>query len=358
MVNKGDSGLWRQSNGFAFVEPVVHSEDSLCSAGELSGLKSSSCGKFCNQFNGLSMAETDIPPPDGKSIPDEPIVNVNVSSIKTTNIAADSGVICLYRCCAECLYTLHSLMQKILIREWEVNGTYWTVEDVHDVVASLSVDLLSAVRKNYAAESFGNLFDKKMRQENHGKLSECQEMSICQCKNSGNRDGVLVPIDLDKDVSFHSWVGLCLGNIWLSLRNLGVELPLRDSSKAFDSLGRNLHLCFMAVIMHSWKVRRSPNDADMKCNNRASWGVNTSFEEGSEVHGDGEKVVQENGDDSRGFGPGGSPSTWGTHECDFVASLNKLVGEMEELSHMAKGKPWEHDYLKFWGLGHGPVFSL
>lgn len=244
MVNKGDSGLWRQSNGFAFVEPVVHSEDSLCSAGELSGLKSSSCGKFCNQFNGLSMAETDIPPPDGKSIPDEPIVNVNVSSIKTTNIAADSGVICLYRCCAECLYTLHSLMQKILIREWEVNGTYWTVEDVHDVVASLSVDLLSAVRKNYAAESFGNLFDKKMRQENHGKLSECQEMSICQCKNSGNRlvmpiecschslnkslsakanpsrqldlkfiyrDGVLVPIDLDKDVSFHcKFETLCL----------------------------------------------------------------------------------------------------------------------------------------------------
>ncbi|CBI20249.3 unnamed protein product, partial [Vitis vinifera] len=244
MVNKGDSGLWRQSNGFAFVEPVVHSEDSLCSAGELSGLKLSSCGKFCNQFNGLSMAETDIPPPDGKSIPDEPIVNVNVSSIKTTNIAADSGVICLYRCCAECLYTLHSLMQKILIREWEVNGTYWTVEDVHDVVASLSVDLLSAVRKNYAAESFGNLFDKKMRQENHGKLSECQEMSICQCKNSGNRlvmpiecschslnkslsakanpsrqldlkfiyrDGVLVPIDLDKDVSFHcKFETLCL----------------------------------------------------------------------------------------------------------------------------------------------------
>ena len=39
-------------------------------------------------------------------------------------------------------------MQKILIREREVHGAYRTVEDVHDVVASLSVDLLSAVRKS------------------------------------------------------------------------------------------------------------------------------------------------------------------------------------------------------------------
>ena len=169
-VNKGDSECGRQySNGFAFVEPVVHSEDSLCSAGEMSSLQSSSCAKSCNQFNGLSMAEIDIPPSDGTSIPDEPIVDVNISPVKTTNIAADSGIICLYRCCFECLYTLHSLMQKIIIREREVNGTYMTVEGVHDVVASLSVDLLSAVRKSYAAESSSNLFDKKMRQENLGK---------------------------------------------------------------------------------------------------------------------------------------------------------------------------------------------
>ena len=147
-VNKGDSGCGRLSNGFAFVEPVVHFEDSLCSAGEMSSLKSSSCAKSCNQFNGLSMAETDIPPSDGTSILDEPIVDVNISPVKTTNIAADSGIICLYRCCSEYLYTLHSLMQKILIREREVHGAYRTVEDVHDVVASLSVDLLSAVRKS------------------------------------------------------------------------------------------------------------------------------------------------------------------------------------------------------------------
>lgn len=243
-VNKGDSGCWRQSNGFAFVEPVVHSEDSLCSAGEMNSLKSSSCGKFWNQFNGLSMTETDIASSGGKSISDEPIVNANVSSVKSTNIAADMGIICLYRCCSECLHTLHNLMQKILIREWDVNGTYWKVEDVHDVVASLSVDLLSAVRKDYAAESSSKLFDKKMRQENQGKLSECQKMSLCQCKNFGSRlveptecschslnrslstkgnpsiqldlkfiyrDGVLVPLDLDKVVSFHcKFETLCL----------------------------------------------------------------------------------------------------------------------------------------------------
>ena len=187
-VNKGDSGCGRQSNGFAFVEPVVHFEDSLCSAGEMSRLShlavqslatSSMVFPWQRPIFHLQMVRT--------SILDEPIVDVNISPVKTMNIAADSGIICLYRCCSECLYTLHSLMQKILIREREVNRAYRTVEDVHDVVASLSVDLLSAVRKSYAAESSSNLFDKKMRQENLGKLSECHKMIACQCKNFGNR---------------------------------------------------------------------------------------------------------------------------------------------------------------------------
>lgn len=243
-VNKEDSGPWSQSNGFALAEPMVLSKDSLSNADELSGPKLSSSGKFCNQFNGLFIENTDVLPSAGKSLPDEPLINVGIPSITTTNIAADSGVVCLYHCCSECLYVLHSLMQKILVCEWEVNGTYSTVEDVHDVVASLSIDLLSAFRKSYAAEGIGNLFDQKTRQENQGNYSERHEMSICQCKNSGDRlvmpiecschsvnkslsakanpsrqldlkfiyrDGVLVPIDLDKDVSFHcKFETLCL----------------------------------------------------------------------------------------------------------------------------------------------------
>jgi hypothetical protein len=33
-------------------------------------------------------------------------------------------------------------------------------------------------------------------------------------------------------------------------------------------------------------------------------------------------------------------------ERDFVASLSKFVGDVEERGYMAHGKPWVHDYVK------------
>lgn len=43
-------------------------------------------------------------------------------------------------------------MRKILVRVWGSNRSHWTIEDVHDSVSTLSVDLISAVRKSYMTE--------------------------------------------------------------------------------------------------------------------------------------------------------------------------------------------------------------
>ena len=121
------------------------------------------------------------------------------------------------------------------------------MEDVHDVVASVSVDLLSAARRVFVA-GISNPSDGETRLGKDEKMFECPELITCNCNNQGNeifvprecschsvsqslttkaptspntelklelkfifRDGVLVPMDPDKDVRFHcKFEKLCL----------------------------------------------------------------------------------------------------------------------------------------------------
>ncbi|XP_015899189.2 uncharacterized protein LOC107432546 [Ziziphus jujuba] len=237
MVN-GESGLLRNSNGFASTDCAVIS-DSGINSGELTGVKYSNTRTISNQIHCLPET-ADAGSPDV----DENIVDANIPSSKT----AKPSILCLYRCCSECLGTLHHLTQKILIHEWGLNRRNWTVEDVHDIVASLSMDLISAIRRAYVTGNFSNPVNENLRHGNEEKLYECPELKTCLCKNLGNdtfvpvecschslchsltteantspstelrfdlkfffRDGVLVHIDPDRDVSFHcKFETLCL----------------------------------------------------------------------------------------------------------------------------------------------------
>nr|XP_011462057.1 PREDICTED: uncharacterized protein LOC105350813 [Fragaria vesca subsp. vesca] len=171
--------------------------------------------------------------------------NVDVNLSPEISPSTKSGFVCIYHCCSECLDTLHGLTQKILIEEWQSNGNPWTVEDVHDIVASLSVDLHSAVRRIHVSGGFSNSFDDNRR---HRNISVWPGSGTCDCKISGNkilspaecrchtsresftrkgnasanthlrlgskfvfRDGVLVHMHPDKDVSYHcKFETLCL----------------------------------------------------------------------------------------------------------------------------------------------------
>ncbi|KAF8413815.1 hypothetical protein HHK36_001808 [Tetracentron sinense] len=245
----GNFGSVKQSNGFAMAESVVPSEDGACSWDQLGGVIVSSSTKASSQCNGLLMAETTLPSDDGIPNPDKPIGDINFPLNKSSSLSVDSGVECIYNCCSECLETIHVLIRKILVHDWELNGNCWTVEDVHDVVTSWSVKLLSSVRKFHASEngSISKFSDKKLRHGFLGKFPGCQEVgniqhkkASCQCKSSVNklfmpmecschslsksfaaktnsctdsqcgldlkfifRDGVLVPTGPDKDALFH-----------------------------------------------------------------------------------------------------------------------------------------------------------
>ncbi|KAA8523943.1 hypothetical protein F0562_010366 [Nyssa sinensis] len=220
-------GSLQHSNGFACTDSVNLMEDGPCGSGELAGVKLSCSRKNCYKCNGLSRTGINIPSKVGNPNPDKCNADINFSS-NQTSLSTDSRVVCLYRCCSECLFNLQHSMQKTLIYEWGLKGNDWTVEDVHDLVASLSVNLCSALGKLCIAENSANSLTK---------LFEYQQMGTCQCKTSGNRlimptecschsrsnpqhgldlkfmyrDGVLAPVDSDKDISFHcKFETLCL----------------------------------------------------------------------------------------------------------------------------------------------------
>ncbi|PPD68475.1 hypothetical protein GOBAR_DD34644 [Gossypium barbadense] len=231
-VVEGDPESSKQSNGFAPNGPVL-SENGFCSSDELDGAKLPASAKACD-------TETTITSEDGKPTGHERKEVPNFSSSETA-LPTESVVTCFYHCCSDCLHSLPCLMQKVLLKEWKSNGSDLTVDDVHDTVALLSVDLLSTVRKLFAARYSSNKFDENLRMENPRKLSHRPDWSICQCESSENslvipkecschtvgntspniqfgfdpkfvyRDGVLVPIDSNKEVSFHcKFDTLCL----------------------------------------------------------------------------------------------------------------------------------------------------
>ncbi|XP_031283592.1 uncharacterized protein LOC116142304 isoform X1 [Pistacia vera] len=248
VVDMGSESL-KHSNGFAVKEPVILSENGPDCSDEFGGINLSDSQKPSDQVNGLSETQVKTSSNDGKPDPSEHTVDdVDLCSSKTPSLSEYSGVTCSYHVCIECLSTLHDLMQKILLHTLGLNESKWTVEDVHDVVASLSVDLLSLVRK--VTSSSHNAFNENLRQGNPEKFSEYPELVTCHCESTGNslvapmecschsgggsateantqlrfdpkfvfRDGVLVPVDSNTDVSFHcTFEKLCLCSLIKSI---------------------------------------------------------------------------------------------------------------------------------------------
>ncbi|XP_048235608.1 uncharacterized protein LOC8268832 [Ricinus communis] len=237
-----DNGSLKHSNGLTVADIGVHSEGGVCNSSEQCTNKFAGPSKPCDRIDGMVATE------EGAKCKDNQPNCSDFSPGKDTSHFADCEVVCSYICCYGCLHMLQKMIQEVLVHKWELNNSHWRVDDVHDVVSSLSVDLLSAVRKaNVTSDSIhGNL-----RCANPDILSESSEMQNCRCQSSGNslalaaecschsmagfatakangspnsdlrielefifRDGVLVPVDTNKNISFHcKYETLCLCSI-------------------------------------------------------------------------------------------------------------------------------------------------
>lgn len=166
-------------------------------------------------------------------------VNVHSSQSRSGH-STNSALICSVQCCTGCLNVLYNMSKNILRNELESDQNDWTIEDVHDIVVALSVDLLAAVRRAFLDEKNGTLFDDRQMGGN-GRFKSLDSRT-CDCKSSKDmvfkgvecichlsekvspshsemgidpnfifRDGVLVSVDPEKNVLFHCKVEtLCL----------------------------------------------------------------------------------------------------------------------------------------------------
>lgn len=165
-----------------------------------------------------------------------------------TSGSAVPGTVCFYHCCSKCVSSLRGLMRELLVQEWGLKSNQWTVEDVHDAVASLSADLLSSLRKHCFTDYSST---KSCDFKGCSCMSSASNLNVlveCQCHPIGGhgvadgcssdkgqpglnaefilRNGVLEPGNPNRDIDFHcKFETLCL----CSLRELGVFTKMRNS---------------------------------------------------------------------------------------------------------------------------------
>lgn len=219
------------------TESLVNLEHNHQNSSELCADEIPSCNKPCSTSKGCSSLENGCTYDHSKPSTNDREVNVHLSPSRS-DISANSALVCSIRCCTGCLNILYGAAKNILLNEFRLKRNNWTVEDVHDVVVALSVDLLAAVRRAFLDGNntciFGN---RRMGGDDRLKSSDSR---TCHCKSSKDmifmpvecichsenetsservtpspysqmgldpnfifRDGVLVNLEREKNVSFH-----------------------------------------------------------------------------------------------------------------------------------------------------------
>ncbi|XP_030460878.1 uncharacterized protein LOC115681173 isoform X2 [Syzygium oleosum] len=172
---------------------VVLSKDGPYPSGQMGGAAYSGSSRGKDQVKGLASKDNSTSSPDGVPVSDKSSSSSS-SAWKNINALADSMAVCLYRCCSVCISSLHDVMRKLLIHEAGLSKNSWNVEDIHDVVASLSVDLVSAVRQEFSNVS--SLFGEIQRNS-----VLCPDASTCDCRRPGCR------LSVPAECAFHSTDG-------------------------------------------------------------------------------------------------------------------------------------------------------
>ncbi|MQM03807.1 hypothetical protein Taro_036590 [Colocasia esculenta] len=69
------------------------------------------------------------------------------------NSLSFSETLCLFSVCSDCLQSVHVLTQEILIRYLKSSGHSPTVDDVHEIVTTCSLNLVAVIRKHFFSQS-------------------------------------------------------------------------------------------------------------------------------------------------------------------------------------------------------------
>ncbi|MCD7468093.1 hypothetical protein HAX54_005891 [Datura stramonium] len=246
----GDCVSKKHSNGFMELNTDDVQEDGSNYSKDRCGVEHSNYSLSSNTNGRLSTPnDLQIGDSNQKSVGNS--IGLESSNI-SSNLSTDSSVVCLYRCCPQCMLNLQRALKKMLSYKWELRKVEFIVEDAYDFLASLAANLHSALRIWLLADDSTSLDDKRLR-ERYSEYFECKETNLCECRNLESRlikliecnchlkssvqtekckssqnlpqefifrDGVLTNLD-DKDVSTHcKFETLCLCSLveWIVMR--------------------------------------------------------------------------------------------------------------------------------------------
>ncbi|KAG0455274.1 hypothetical protein HPP92_024566 [Vanilla planifolia] len=142
-----------------------------------------------------------------------------------------SNVSCLYLCCPGCVQMINNLVRSTLLNHVKSTGCHSMVDDVHDVIVSCSLNILSSFMKCCSSQSSAELEEEEdggvfMEFPCHCRESKIQFLPkecVCHAKMEDDalisntcgdsilesrwvyffRDGVLVPLIPEKGVELH-----------------------------------------------------------------------------------------------------------------------------------------------------------
>ncbi|KNA24905.1 hypothetical protein SOVF_010900 [Spinacia oleracea] len=254
-VTGGHMKSTQESSEFSCAEFVGQPTAGTCNSGKLGNTRLSRSSEFCSESIPEPLVENEISAEAVKCTSDFQLQDSRTSEI--SDVSSESEIICSYSCCTGCIYTLHQSVKKIVTQEQALSSSCCTMEDVNDLVSTLSSSLCSTIRNWYATEGCSSSENGGLRLR---KL-ESQEINGCPCESSVNkpvllqecvchsgkdfskevdvslynqpelnmtyifRDGVLVSANSGEESSFHcEFECLCLSSLIELI--LGTKQPL------------------------------------------------------------------------------------------------------------------------------------
>ncbi|KAL1202453.1 ATPase family AAA domain-containing protein [Cardamine amara subsp. amara] len=224
---------------------IVNSLNNPNGSGESNSISWEDPHKSADSCNGTKALDGVHGSESANNMP-EPVKQVEPTA--RTSPLDEPSLVCLYRCCPQCISIIQDSMHKLVTRELRLGGSYITTEGIHDAVSSLSVKLIAAVRKFISAKDNGTI-KQEAKVEDH---DECPEKEECSCKSlSGNllapgeccshsakeqgssgegntypspktwlkplfifKDGILVPVGTEDNNAMHcKYDSFCLGSL-------------------------------------------------------------------------------------------------------------------------------------------------
>ncbi|WVZ69342.1 hypothetical protein U9M48_018142 [Paspalum notatum var. saurae] len=145
---------------------------------------------------------------------------------------------CLYKCCSACFHAVYKMVRDILSNSLRPNLHHKAVDDMHDILSSWCLNLLTSVRKCYnqseisCEENTGKMQNKEIHIEYCACQSDISLLSReCVCHLESNEDTETT------NTEFHSLLGQSLefffkDGVWMPL-DLTAETTLHCSFRRF-----------------------------------------------------------------------------------------------------------------------------